>query len=207
MPEKALKNVAAKYHLTVEQVAEIIALLQSNYSIPYIMRYHKELAASLEPADFYELMDEKQRLDKLEARRRKILKKLAEREILDESLEEKINQARDVRELIDYYVPFRPRKRSQSRQALSQGLEPLAREVLTQERFIPDMGAAAEPFVDPEKGVETSPTATGRGASCARRARSSSPARPARCPAGLPASSGATLTSVRSSASSTPTTC
>jgi len=197
MPEKALKNVAAKYHLTVEQVAEIIALLQSNYSIPYIMRYHKELAASLEPADFYELMDEKQRLDKLEARRRKILKKLAEREILDESLEEKINQARDVRELIDYYVPFRPRKRSQSRQALSQGLEPLAREVLTQERFIPDMGAAAEP----------SPTATGRGASCARRARSSSPARPARCPAGLPASSGATLTSVRSSASSTPTTC
>ncbi len=155
MPEKALKNVASQYHLTVEQVTEIIRLLESDYSIPYIMRYHKELAATLEPADFYELLDEKRRLEKLDARRRKILKKLQERDILNDALEEKINQARDVRELIDYYVPYRPRKRSQSRQALAQGLEPLAREVLTQERFLSDMSAAAEPLIDPEKGVET----------------------------------------------------
>ena len=154
MPEKALKNVASQYHLTVEQAAEIVRLLESDYSIPYIMRYHKELAATLEPADFYELVDEKRRLDKLEARRRKILKKLQERDILNDSLAEKINLAHDVRELIDYYVPFRPRKRSQSRQALSQGLEPLAREVLTQEHFIPDMGAAAEPFIAADKGLE-----------------------------------------------------
>ena len=155
MPEKALKNVASQYHLTVEQAIEIVRLLESDYSIPYIMRYHKELAASMEPAHFYELLDEKRRLDKLEARRRKILKKLQERDILTESLAEKINQAHDVRELIDYYVPFRPRKRSQSRQALSQGLEPLAREVLTQEHFLSDMGAAAEPFISAEHGLET----------------------------------------------------
>jgi len=157
MPEKALKNVAAKYHLTAEQAAEILGLLDAGFSIPYIMRYHKELAGALEVDGFYDLMDERRRLEKLDSRRRKILKKLQEREILTDELEEKISRAADVRELIDHYVPYRPRKRSRSRQALAQGLQPLATQVLSQEQFIPDMAQAAEPCVDPEKGLDDVP--------------------------------------------------
>ncbi len=155
MPETALKNVASKHHLTTEQVSEILRLLDEGYCIPYVMLYHKELAAGLQADDFYELIEERRRLEKLEARRRKILKKLKEREILTPDLEEKIANAADQRELIDYYVPFRPRKRSRSRQALSQGLEPLARQVFAGEEFIPDMREAAEPFVNPDVGIET----------------------------------------------------
>ncbi|MFO7956415.1 MAG: Tex-like N-terminal domain-containing protein [Candidatus Brocadiia bacterium] len=154
MPEKALKSVASKFHLTVDQVRRILELLDEGYSIPYIMRYHKELAANLEADNFYELIEERARLEKLESRRRKILKKLAERDVLTEELEQKIEQAATVRELIDYYVPYRPRKRSRSRLALSQGLGPLATEVLSQEEFIADMAAAAEPYVDPEHELE-----------------------------------------------------
>ncbi len=154
MPEKVLKDVAAKYHLTAEQAAQILRLLDDGYSIPYIRRYHKELAAGMEAEGFHELIEERRRLEKLESRRRKILKKLEERDILTDELRERIKQARDMRELIDYYVPYRPRKRSHSRQALGQGLRSLATQVLAQEEFIPDMGAAAEPYVDPEQGLE-----------------------------------------------------
>ncbi|MFO8008621.1 MAG: Tex-like N-terminal domain-containing protein [Candidatus Brocadiia bacterium] len=154
MPEKALKSVASKFHLTVDQAQRILELLDAGYSIPYIMRYHKELAANLEPASFYELMEERTRLEKLDSRRRKILKKLEEREVLTEELEERIQQAEDMRELIDYYVPYRPRKRSRSRLALSQGLRPLATELLNQEEFVADLSPAAEPFLDPEEGLE-----------------------------------------------------
>jgi len=153
MPEKALKEVAAKYHLNTDQAAEILRLLDSGFSIPYVMRYHKELAAGLEPDSFYELIEENRRLDKLDTRRRKIIKKLKQREVLNDELEQKMEQARDMRELIDYYVPFRPRKRSRSRQALAQGLEPLARAVFSQEELIADMAAAAEPYVEAEKGL------------------------------------------------------
>jgi len=157
MPEKALKTVAAKYHLTAEQAAEILRLLDAGFSVPYIMRYHKELAGALEADGFYELMEERRRLEKLDSRRRKMLKKLREREILTDELEEKISRASDVRELIDHYVPYRPRKRSRSRQALAQGLQPLAAQVLSQEQFIPEMALAAEPCVDPEKGLDDLP--------------------------------------------------
>lgn len=155
MPEKALKTVAAKYHLTAEQATQVVRLLEAGYSIPYLMRYHKELAGGMQADGFYELIEEHRRLEKLEARRRKTLRKLQEREILTPELEEKINRAHDLRELIDYYVPFRPRKRSRSRQALAQGLRPLASQVLSQEQFIPDMGVAAEPYVSPQQSLDT----------------------------------------------------
>ncbi len=155
MPDKSLKTVAAKYRLTADQVAKILELLDAGCSIPYISRYHKELAGSLPSESFHELVEERKRLEKLGARRRKILKKLTEREILTEDLEAKINRANDMRELVDYYVPFRPRKRSRSRQALAQGLGALATEVLSQDEFISDMGQAAQPHIDPELGLET----------------------------------------------------
>ncbi|NLW49698.1 MAG: S1 RNA-binding domain-containing protein [Candidatus Brocadiaceae bacterium] len=153
MPEKALKSVAARYHLTAEQANEILRLLDAGFSIPYVMRYHKELAGSLEADGFHELMEERRRLEKLDSRRRKVLKKLQEREILTDELEEKISRAADMRELIDHYVPYRPRKRSHSRQALAQGLQDIAAKVLSQEEFVADMKAAAEPYVDAEKGL------------------------------------------------------
>ncbi|MGD2175404.1 MAG: Tex-like N-terminal domain-containing protein, partial [Candidatus Brocadiaceae bacterium] len=154
MPQKALKSVASKHHLTAEQVRQILQLLEADYSIPYIMRYHKELAANLEADGFYELIEEKNRLEKLDSRRRKILKKLRERDVLTEELQQKIEQAASIRELIDYYVPYRPRKRSRSRLALAQGLEPLAGKLLAQEEFMPDLRVEAEPYIDPEEGLE-----------------------------------------------------
>ena len=155
MPEKALKSIAAKYHLTPDQAAEILRLLDGGYGAPYVMRYRKELAAGMDTEGLHELLEEKRRLEKLDARRHKIVKKLQEREILTPELQERIERAADMRELIDYYVPFRPRKRSRSRQALAQGLEPLARAVLSQEEFIPEMSLAAEPYVNPDKGLDS----------------------------------------------------
>ncbi|MCD6416785.1 MAG: S1 RNA-binding domain-containing protein [Planctomycetes bacterium] len=153
MPEKALKSVASQYHLTVEQVQRILELLESGCSIPYILRYHKELAANLKAEDFYDLLEEKERLDKLARRRVKIVKKLQDRGALPEGLEEQIQQAGTIHELVDYYVPYRPRKRSRSRLALAQGLEPLATKLFAQQEFIPDLAAEAEPYVGTAEGL------------------------------------------------------
>ncbi len=155
MAQTALKSIASRFHLTVEQVSRILELLESGFSIPYIKRYHKELAANLEAEDFYGLMEERSRLEKLDRRRAKILKKLQEREVLTDALEGNIRQAATMRELIDYYVPYRPRKHSRSRLALAQGLGPLATEVLSQEEFIADLSGRAEESIDPEEELET----------------------------------------------------
>ena len=153
MSEKAYRDLAKQYRLSVEQIQELLKLLGSDASTSHVLRYRKDLAANLTADDLEMLRRESLRLDGLERERRQILRKLEEQGVLTDELRQKINATETISELIDCYVPFRPRKRSRSRLALAQGLEPLARRIFTQDEVIPAVSAAAEPHVDPAKGL------------------------------------------------------
>jgi len=153
MSEKAHRDLARRHHLSIEQVQELLRLLGSAVSSPYILRYRKDLSANLTYDDLELLRRESLRLENLERERQKILKKLEEQGVLTDELRQKLNASETVDELIDCYVPFRPRKRSRSRLALAQGLEPLARRIFSQDEAIPLLSAAAEPYVDAAKGL------------------------------------------------------
>ena len=146
MPEKALKKLAKRYHLTDGQLDELQQLLRDEGSAQYVLRYRKDLAPNLSAEGVDEIIDESRQIENLARERRKILKKLAEQEVLTDEVSERIESAETMRELIDHYVPFRPQKRSLSRQALAQGLEPLAKAVLAQEDDLALMGEAAKAF-------------------------------------------------------------
>ncbi len=154
MSEKSLKKLASRYHLKVDQVQELLKLLGQDYSAPYILRYRKDLAANLTVDALNELRQEQRRLSKLEKERKRIRSNLEEQGVLTDELREQINSASSMSELIDYYVPYRPRKRSRSRHALAQGLAPLARRVFGQDEPIQLMSGAAEEYVDSEVGLE-----------------------------------------------------
>ncbi|MDP6439100.1 MAG: Tex-like N-terminal domain-containing protein [Candidatus Brocadiia bacterium] len=151
MPEKALKKLAKRYHLSDGQLDELQQLLRDEGSAQYVLRYRKDLAPNLSAEDVDEFIDESRQIENLARERRKILKKLAEQDVLTDEVGERIESAETMRELIDYYVPFRPQKRSRSRLAIAQGLEPLAKAVLAQEDDLALMGEAAKPHIDEEK--------------------------------------------------------
>lgn len=153
MPDKALKKLSKQYHVSVEQLQELLQLLQDEQGVHYVLRYRKDLAAHLSAQDLDDITEQSRQLESLAKEQRKILKKLAHQEVLTDDLQQRIESAETMRELIDYYVPFRPRKHSWSRQALAQGLEPLARAVLGQDDTVSVMGEAAEPYVQAEKGL------------------------------------------------------
>ncbi|MFP4176129.1 MAG: S1 RNA-binding domain-containing protein [Candidatus Brocadiia bacterium] len=154
MSEKALKKLASHYHLKVDQIRELLELLAKDYSAPYILRYRKDVAANLTVDDLHELRKEERRLYRLEKERKRIRSRLQDQDVLTDELEQNIESADSVSELIDYYVPYRPRKRARSRHALAQGLAPLAQSVLTQDERLPLMSEAAEDYVDPEVGLD-----------------------------------------------------
>ncbi|MBS3764293.1 MAG: helix-hairpin-helix domain-containing protein, partial [Planctomycetes bacterium] len=154
MSEKVLKNLAGKHHLDVDQIQELLQLLDAGYSAPYILRYRKDLAANLDYEVLDELRREARRLNRLDKERQKIQEKLQDQGVLTGELEKDIESASSMSELIDYYVPFRPRKRSRSRLALSQGLEALALKIFHQEDPIPLLSDEAESYADEAQGLE-----------------------------------------------------
>ncbi len=157
MADSTIRMLADDLHLNPEQVRELFRLLEQKYSAPYILRYRKDLAANLTADDITVLRRKLHDFHNLENERKNILKKLQEQGVDDENLIQQIESAETFSELFDYYIPFRPRKRSRSRLAQSQGLAELARQIVEHELDHENLFEGAKEYVNPELEVHSVP--------------------------------------------------
>src|SRR6185436_17918985 len=90
-------------------------------------------------------------LRELEDRRAAVLESIGAQGKLDDALRQQILEADTKARLEDIYLPFKPKRRTKAQIAREAGLEPLADGLLGDPTVDPK--AAAEAFVDPERGV------------------------------------------------------
>jgi len=151
MNEAHVAKIAAELTLTPMQVRATANLLDDSATVPFIARYRKEATGSLDEVAITSVRDRFAQLRELDERRAAILKSLAERELLTDDLQSRVEQAQTLAALEDVYLPFRPKRRTRATIAREKGLEPLAELVIEQGDIDPVVEAVA--FVDPEKGV------------------------------------------------------
>ena len=135
------------------RVGAVVSFLDEGATVPFIARYRKEATGSLDEVTITAIRDRIARLKDLDDRRDSILASLEERGLLTDELKERILAAATMTELEDIYLPFRPKRRTRATIAREKGLEPLAELIFEQSPL--DLDAAAEQYVDPEKGVDT----------------------------------------------------
>jgi uncharacterized protein len=153
MNEKHLKKIAGELKIKVEQVKATADLLADGATLPFIARYRKEATGSLNEVSITTIRDRLAQLQELDKRRESILKSLEERELLSDTLKEKITEAETLSVLEDLYLPYRPKRRTRATVARERGLEPLAEALFKQEGQTDPLAEAAG-FVDPGKEVE-----------------------------------------------------
>ena len=66
-----------------------------------------------------------------------------------------IRSADNPKRLEDLYLPFKPKKRTKASDARDRGLEPLAFRIWTRDETLTDLTAAAQEFVNAEKGLDS----------------------------------------------------
>ncbi len=154
MQDQHIAKIAAELNLAPRQVKAVAGLLDEGGTVPFIARYRKEATGSLDEVAVTGIRDRLEQLAELDKRREAILKSLAERQLLTDELQEKINAAETMAVLEDLYLPFRPKRRTRATVAKEKGLEPLAALIFAQDAAT-DPAAEAAAFVDAEKGVET----------------------------------------------------
>ncbi|MFA5010809.1 MAG: Tex family protein [Ignavibacteria bacterium] len=153
MDLKHAPKIAQELNLKLHQVENTAKLLMEDATIPFISRYRKELTGSLDEVEVTAIRDRLHQLEDLDKRREAILKSLAERELLTEELQGKIDAAETMTELEDIYLPYKPKKRTRATVAKEKGLEPLALMIFEQGDF--NLSEEAQKFIDTEKGVNT----------------------------------------------------
>lgn len=162
MYEKYSATIAGELNVASGLVQNVITLLESGATIPFIARYRKEMTGSMDEVMIEAIRNRLAQLKDLDSRRDAILKSLKEQEKLTPELEKAVMSAPTMAELEDIYLPYKPKRKTRASMAREKGLEPLALLILSQRHH--DVGLHAEPYVDVEKGVNSVEEAI-RGAS------------------------------------------
>ena len=149
--------VAVELHLKPAQTLATLTLLDDGNTVPFIARYRKETTGNLDEVQIQAIGDRAESLRALHARKHDVLRLIAEQGKLTRELADAIIAAATLQAVEDLYLPYRQKRKTRASVARERGLQPLADLILRQERIpgSPEQAriAAAEPFVDAEKGV------------------------------------------------------
>jgi uncharacterized protein len=142
------------------QIARTIALLDEKNTVPFIARYRKEVTGSLDEVQIQTIADRTASLRALHERKLDVRRLINNQGKLTPELQAAINAASTLQEIEDLYLPYRPKRKTRASVAREKGLAPLADIILQQPESASDsetlLEESARPFLDAEKGVETS---------------------------------------------------
>ena len=127
-----LQYIIQQTQLPSKSVANTISLLNEDATIPFISRYRKEMTGNLDEVKIGEIVKFKEVFEALEKRKKAILKALEEQNVLTSELEQKVTTSRDLIALEDLYLPFKKKRKTKAETARLQGLEPLAKMIISQ---------------------------------------------------------------------------
>ncbi|PKQ45647.1 Tex family protein [Confluentibacter flavum] len=118
--------------LSETSVKNTIQLLNEDCTIPFISRYRKERTGNLDEVQIGDIVKYKDQFEALEKRKATILKALEEQGVLSMELRQKIETAPDITNLEDLYLPFKKSRKTKAETARRNGLEPLAKIIMSQ---------------------------------------------------------------------------
>ena len=127
-----IKFVVSKTNLPEISIKNTIELLNEDCTIPFISRYRKERTGNLDEVQIGDIVKYKEQYESLEKRKATILKALQDDEVLTSELHQKINTTQDLTTLEDLYLPFKKKRKTKAETARKNGLEPLAKIIMSQ---------------------------------------------------------------------------
>jgi uncharacterized protein len=145
-----LSYIIQQTQLSPKSVENTISLLNEACTIPFISRYRKEMTGNLDEVEVGDILKYKEIFEVLEKRKKAILKALEEQEVLTVDLEQ-VNNSQDLITLEDLYLPFKKKRKTKAETARLQGLEPLAKMMMSQR--VLNLEATASKYISKE--VET----------------------------------------------------
>lgn len=127
-----LKYILSQLQLPEQSVKNTIELLNEDCTIPFISRYRKERTGNLDEVQIGDIVKYKEQFEALEKRKKAILKALEEQDVLTSELKHKIKDTQDLMTLEDLYLPYKKSRKTKAEKARQNGLEPLAKIIMSQ---------------------------------------------------------------------------
>ena len=111
-----------------------LKLLSEDCTIPFISRYRKDQTGNLDEVVIEQIAKLSKQYNEIAKRKESVLKTIDEQCQLSPELKAKIEKSFDLQEIEDLYLPYKKKKKTRADVARENGLEPLAKIILAQDK-------------------------------------------------------------------------
>ena len=127
-----IQFIAKSVNTATINIQNTVQLLQEDCTIPFISRYRKDKTGNLDEVFIEQIAKFQKEYEVIVKRKEAILKSIQEQNALTPELDKKIQQSFDLQELEDFYLPYKKKKKTKADVARENGLEPLAKIIMSQ---------------------------------------------------------------------------
>jgi uncharacterized protein len=127
-----IQFIAKSVQTAAINIQNTVKLLEEDCTIPFISRYRKDTTGNLDEVVIEQIAKLQKDYEVIVKRKEAILKSIEEQKLLTPELKQKIEQSFDLQEIEDFYLPFKKKKKTKADVARENGLEPLAKIIMSQ---------------------------------------------------------------------------
>ena len=131
MNENIIKEMSLKLNVKDNQVKNTLKLLEEGNTIPFIARYRKEATNGLDETQIKEIENVYTYEINLLKRKEDVIRLIDEKGLLTDDLKQKILSCQKLIEVEDLYRPYKEKKKTKATDAINNGLEGLAKIILS----------------------------------------------------------------------------
>jgi len=142
--------LSQRLNIPERSIVAVLGLLDQDHTIPFIARYRKEVTGDLDEVVLLAIRDERDRVLELEKRKVAVIESLKEHGHWTEDRARQVEGFPTLTAVEDFFLPFRPKRKTRASVALEKGLAPLAERLWANHE---PTSSELSAFVSVEKGV------------------------------------------------------
>ncbi len=131
MNENIINELSQTLNITTKSITSTLNLLAEGNTIPFIARYRKEVTGGLDETKIRAIETAYTYGVNLQKRKEEVKRLIDEKGLLTDEIINKIDAANKLVEIEDIYRPFKEKKKTKATEAIKNGLEPLAKIIMS----------------------------------------------------------------------------
>ena len=131
MNQNIIIEISNDLHREVKPVEAVLRLLEEGNTIPFIARYRKEATGALDEEIIRKINEVYEYQVNLFKRKEDVIRLIDEKGLLTDELKDAIMKGQTLDEVEDLYRPFKEKKKTKATEAIKNGLEPLAKMIMS----------------------------------------------------------------------------
>ena len=147
MNKDIILEISNNLNIKPKQAETVLTLLEEGNTIPFIARYRKEATGALDEEQIRAINEVYIYQVNLLKRKEDVIRLIEEKDLMTDELRDKIMKATKLVEVEDLYRPFKEKKKTKATEAIKNGLEPLAKMIMSF-KISQDIDEVAKKFIN-----------------------------------------------------------